>query len=127
MTAIDRADYPDADYACPVLPSLNLDETEAWYVRLGFARLGRWEGYLMLGRGPLELHFWECQDRAICEASGAYLQVRDVDAYDTAWRPHVSAPARIGPLENKPWGMREFPLWDAHGNLFRVGSPIQSG
>ena len=81
----------------------------------------------MLGRGPLELHFWECQDRAICEASGAYLQVCDVDAYDTAWRPHVSAPARIGPLENKPWGMREFPLWDAHGNLFRVGSPIQSG
>ena len=93
MTAIDRPDYPDADYACPVLPSLNLDETETWYVKLRFVSL----------------------------------QVCDVDAYDTAWRPHVSAPARIGSLENKPRGMREFPLWDAHGNLFRVGSPIQSG
>ncbi len=119
MPASDRSDY-----ACPVLPSLDFDETEAWYNRLGFKTLGRWESYLIVVHGTLELHFWPCDDRAICEASGAYLQVGDVEAYDAAWRPLIEAPARIGALADQPWGMREFPLWDPHGNLFRVGTPL---
>ena len=37
------------------------------------------------------------------------------------------APGRIDELADMPWGMREFHLWDPHGNLLRIGQVIGDG
>ena len=53
----------------PVLASLDLDETLAFYVdRLGFTLHGRWGSeYLIVQRDGCELHFWHCTERHIAE------------------------------------------------------------
>jgi len=49
------------EYAVPTLPSRNLAETLAFYERLGFRNAGdppdEWS-YLIVRRGPIELHFY---------------------------------------------------------------------
>ena len=33
--------------------------------------------------------------------------------------------ARVEPVQNKPWGTREFALVDPNGNLVRIGIPTR--
>ncbi len=124
------------DYVVPMLPSLDLAESCAFYEKLGFEAFHQDANFLGLILGNLELHFWPCRDRSICEASGCYFHVSDVDAYHDRWsflpvRPVLNAGeqdfARIsGAPEDRPWGMREFYLWDPNGNLIRIGSVIET-
>ncbi len=105
----------------PVLPSLDLAETERAYAALGFQVTTRAEGTLMLRRDEVELMFWACPDRLICEASGSYLRVAGVDALASeaaaaGWRV-------MGPTD-RPWGQREAYLYDPHGNLLRLGQAV---
>ncbi|MEQ9487574.1 MAG: VOC family protein [Alphaproteobacteria bacterium] len=125
-----------ADYAVPMLPSVDLAETRSFYESLGFTVFYHDASFLGLTRGKLELHFWPCADRSICEASGCYFQVGDVDKYHEQWsflpvrptlKPGETDFARIsGAPEDRPWGMREFYLWDSNGNLIRIGSVIEA-
>jgi len=50
-----------SEYAVPTLPSRDLNETLAFYERLGFRNAGdppgQWR-YLILRRGSIELHFY---------------------------------------------------------------------
>lgn len=110
------------DIAIPVLASLDFDESIAFYEALGFETAGRFPDYAIVRHGGMEVHFWACEDRAICEATSCYLRVADVDTLHRAWT--VAAPdagGRINGVEDKPWGLREFAVWDPHGNLLRVG------
>ena len=113
------------DTAIPVLASLDFDESVAFYNALGFETLGRYPDYALVRRGSMELHFWACKDRAICEATSCYLQVGDAGAYHAEWADRAGpAGGRISDVEDKPWGMREFAVWDPHGNLLRVGQVL---
>lgn len=55
---------------------------------------------------------------------GCYWRVNDVATVFEDFRqqslPSQGIP-RLGELENKPWGMREFYLVDPSGNLMRIG------
>ena len=111
--------------AIPVLASLDFDETVAFYDALGFATLARFPDYAIVSRDGMEIHFWDCDDRAICEATSCYLRVADAAAYFKEWRTVAAgAGGRINEIEDKPWGMREFAVWDPHGNLIKVGQNI---
>ncbi|MFD9690064.1 bleomycin resistance protein [Kitasatospora sp. NPDC059146] len=121
------------EYAVPVLPSRDLDETQEFYGRLGFEPRGRWDGpdgYLIVVRGTVELHFrHEPGVDPLTTASSCYLQVRDADAWHREWeRIGVEAdPAtgsRLTPVGGTDYRMREFALVDRSGNLLRVGSPV---
>jgi len=124
------------DYAIPMLPSMDLAASKTFYEKLGFAVFYQDDNFLGVNRGSLELHFWPCRDRRICEASGCYIQVGDVDAYHSEWSFLPAKPtladgegdhARISGIpEDRPWGMREFYLWDPSGNLIRIGSVIET-
>jgi len=50
----------EVEHAIPILPSRDLQETLEFYARLGFENRGappeEW-GYLIIGRGGVELHF----------------------------------------------------------------------
>lgn len=49
------------------------------------------------------------------------LQVEGADAYDEAWRQHVTI---LRPQRNEPWGARTFDLIDPSGNtVFVIGPP----
>jgi len=104
----------------PVLPSLDLEATERAYGALGFAVAVKAPDTLILRRDAVELMFWLCHDRAICEASGAYLRVEGVDRLQAEAR---TAGWRATPPRDQPWGQRESYLFDPHGNLLRLGQP----
>ncbi len=115
--------------ALPVLPSLAIDETEAFYrEKLGFQTSYRDGSYLILRRGLAELHFWAASDRSLCENSSVYLRgdaIVDLHA-EYAARGDIE---RLSPLMDRAWGMQEFYIHDPHGNLLRFGRrlPLSDG
>src|SRR5262245_55082544 len=119
----------------PILPARDLDETRAFYERLGFQTAGWWPrefgGYAILNRGDLRMHFFAFKDISPKENyAQCYWRVQDVDAlyaeYLACGVPNVGTP-RLMPVEDTPWGMREFAIVDPNGNLVRVGQQIDSG
>ncbi len=119
------------DMAIPTLPSRSIQDTVAFYRRLGFEGeiWGEPYRYAILTRGKLELHFFTHPELRPAESSaGCYLRVLDVEsvyrAFALAQLPAQGIP-RMDTLENKPWGMREFAVVDPDGNLLRVGQPVE--
>ncbi len=116
-----------------ILPSNDLDASEAFYRRLGFSRpaedrpadpaedtyrmlkdgkgghlhlTNAVEGWLVPGRNPFALYLYtEDVDRLAAEFAGEIIE-------------------KNGP-EKKPWGMYEFSLSDPDGTLVRVGWPAR--
>ncbi len=116
----------------PILPSRDIDATEAFWRRLGFATVYKDSaGYLLMRREAAEVHFWlnPRLDPAGNDA-GAYLRPDDIDALDLEWAalglPAAGVP-RLVRAEDKPWGMRELALVDADGNLIRAGQELALG
>jgi len=120
----------EQDMAIPVLPSRSLGDTVSFYRRLGFAGAVHSHGdYAILTRGNVELHFFTHRDLDPAESSaGCYIRVSDVDAIHSAFAsanlPRKGIP-RQDVLENKLWGMREFAIVDADGNLVRIGQRLE--
>jgi hypothetical protein len=122
--------------AVPILPSRDLEETLAFYERLGFENRGEppevWQ-YLILARGGIELHFFHHPEvDPLTTAAMCYLRVEDADRLHDEWARIgvASDPAtgsRLVPPTDTDYGMREFALVDMSGNLLRAGSPVQPG
>jgi catechol 2,3-dioxygenase-like lactoylglutathione lyase family enzyme len=124
MTAADSA-------VSPILPSRDLDATEAFYGPLGFSSVARYtppDAYLILRRGGIEMHFVLLPDLdPTASYAGAYIRVQHVDPlYEEFARVvHWTPPQpRLHPPEDKPWGMREFAMVDPDGTLLRFGARI---
>ena len=117
------ADKPQIRATIPILPSLNLDETAAFYARLGFAESSRWDDeYLIVSRDEVEIHFSSCDDAKICESSSCYLYVQDAAALYAEYLAQSIAPMEAP--EPTDYGVNEFSLVDPHGNLVRIGSDV---
>lgn len=146
----------ERERAVPVLTVLDLDAEERFYALLGFEVLNRYDGYLVLGRGDLEIHlaYWEDHDPART-AGVVYLRVTDAQAmYEDLhaqlegdgslylapasgvtpqfWeelRRRVAAgirTVRLHEIEDKSWGLRQFSVIDMSGNAIRVGHRIHT-
>ena len=119
------------DLAIPTLPSRSVSNTVAFYKRLGFEG-GVHEfnnSYAILCRGAVELHFFTYEELVPAESSaGCYIRVLDVEKIYreclSIQLPKLGIP-RMEPLENKPWGLREFAIIDPDGNLLRIGQIIE--
>ena len=112
---------------CPLLPAPDTGATARWYAdKLGFAvKLDR-DGYAIVERDGVEVHFWQSDDRALAESTAIYVRSDDVDAlYGTLGR--ASEGGRIAPPVDREWGMREFYIWDPNGNLLKFGQPLAGG
>lgn len=120
------------DRAIPILPSRSLAATLAFYRRLGFAgevHSASDGGYAILTRGDVELHFFAHPALRPAEShAGCYVRVGDADAWfaaaSAAGLPRAGIP-RLDPVGDKPWGMREFAVVDADGNLVRIGHVLR--
>ena len=117
------------DAAIPILPSRSLDDTLAFFGRLGFeGKIHSHGDYAILKRGTVELHFFTHRELRPAESSaGCYIRVSDVEniyrAFASAELPRKGIP-RQSTLEDKPWGMREFAIVDPDGNLMRIGQML---
>lgn len=107
--------------AFPVLPSLNIAETRAFYEKqLAFTNIvHEHASYLIIARDNLEIHFWRTDDASICKSSSVYIRGGGIDRL---YREFADRNIRgLSRFEEKEWGMKEFYLIDPHGNLLRFG------
>jgi hypothetical protein len=104
--------------AVPIIPAREIGTSVGWYRdRLGFTVFHTEREYGIVGRGESWIHFWgpsgiepERSDTMI------RLGVRGIDElYEHCRREEIVHPN--APLEEKPWGFREFAVTDHDGNL----------
>jgi catechol 2,3-dioxygenase-like lactoylglutathione lyase family enzyme len=106
-------------HAVPILASSDLDRTQAYYTSLGFRLVERHNDYMVMHSGGIELHFSTQPDTP---AVLAFLQVVDAGAL---WKRLKSeGVAGLGPVQDQPWGLREFTATDPDGNRIRIASGI---
>ncbi|MDQ4136524.1 MAG: VOC family protein [Pseudomonadota bacterium] len=117
---------PRLTRACPMLPAPDVAAAAAWYRdSLGFAVRFVLADYAIVERDGIELHLWTCDERRIAEHTSAYIRVDGIEAFRQRL-PEVAGGGRISALEARPWGMREFYVWDPSGNLLRFGEPVEA-
>ncbi|MBL7710586.1 MAG: VOC family protein [Chitinophagaceae bacterium] len=112
----------------PKIPMRNKAVTKDFYIhQLGFRPLGNadYDGYLMLQKDTIELHFFEFKELDPKENYGqVYIRTDDIEnLYQSLLEKKVSIhPA--GPLQLKPWGQKEFSLLDPDNNLLTFGQAM---
>lgn len=111
-----------------IVPSGDLNASEAFYRRLGFEVVSDYGHYRILadGRGwHLHLtHVAEWPQSIEDNPFGLYLYVADVDAIAARVSDLI---IEEGTPHAKPWGMYEFAVSDPSGLLVRVGRAIAQG
>ena len=109
---------PILKWAAPVLASLDIERTISFYCsRLGFTRVYADSGvWGIVSRDDVDIHFWACSERHIAENTSCRVYVTRVDALYAEIQPHGVVHPRA-PLQDKPWGAREFGVLDEDGNL----------
>lgn len=118
------ASRPERDLATafPVLPSLDLADTKAFYVDMLGLREVVYEGadYLIVRRDGIEIHFWLTDDPALPPVSSCYIRGGQITAlYEEFAGRNVP---KLSDFEVRPWNMKEFYVHDPHGNLLRFGA-----
>lgn len=112
----------------PKLPMRNKAITKEYYLnQLGFKEFGNadYDGYLMVEKDAVQLHFFEFKDLDPKENYGqVYIRT---NAIDNLYQTFLDVKVRIHPngfLETKPWGQREFSLLDPDYNLLTFGESV---
>ena len=113
------------DSAVPKLASMNIERSLAFFARLGFSKVSMYPDYGIVQRDGVQIHFWLCDDPQVPRATGCRINVEGIDALFAQF----SAEGVIhpnDPLSIKPWGLREFSILDADGNLVTFAeAPVQ--
>ncbi len=112
---------------CPILPSKDFEETRKFYQFLGFDCAFEYpdEGYLILVRDHVELHFFRAPNHEPEKSDhGAFVRVDDANALSKEFKALgllADGIPRCGIAEDKPWGICELGIFDTDGNLVRMG------
>lgn len=115
------------DYAraIPLLASLDIAESAAFYrTALGFhgEELG---DYLIMIRDEIELHFWLCAEPHIAENTSCYIRGGQVPSLYEDFQAReeliVAHKGRLTDFAVRDWNMKEFYIHDPHGNLLKFG------
>lgn len=107
----------------PKLPMRNKSATRHYYInQLGFQEIGDYEGYLMVQKDAIEIHFFEFKALDPKENYGqVYIRTNDIDGLYQSLLDNKTEIHPNGPLHTKPWGQREFALLDPDSNLLTFG------
>jgi hypothetical protein len=101
----------------PVLLTLDIPATVAFYTtKLDFTCPYQDDGFAILQRDEVYLHFTECGDQKLIDWSSCRIAVEGVDALYA----HCAAESIVHPnshLEDTEYGTREFGIIDNHGVL----------
>jgi catechol 2,3-dioxygenase-like lactoylglutathione lyase family enzyme len=112
----------------PKLPMRDKSVTRDFYLnQLGFNDIGSadFEGYLLLKRDNIEIHFFEFKGLDPKENYGqVYIRTNDIE---TLYKSIVDNNGNIHPaghLQTKPWGQQEFAMLDPDNNQLTFGQPV---
>ncbi len=112
----------------PKLPMRDKVLTKNYYVnQLGFQVVGEhdFDGYLMVYKDHVQLHFFEFKDLVPTENYGqVYIRTNDIDALYQSFLAKKISIHPNGQLEIKPWGQKEFALLDPDNNLLTFGESL---
>lgn len=110
----------------PKLPMRNKSATRHYYInQLGFQEIGDYEGYLMVQRDKIEIHFFEFKELDPKENYGqVYIRTNDIDDLYKFMIENKIEIHPNGTLQTKPWGQKEFALLDPDNNLLTFGQSI---
>lgn len=121
MNAITPVDLGGVDVT-PILPSLSFSQTRDFYVNaLGFEHHpAACEEYMVLRRGRMVLHFWNCSDPHMAVNSSVFIRSDSLNPLYEEFRARgVEGLMRI---ENEECGeIARFYIRDPHGNLLLFG------
>jgi len=112
----------------PKIPMRNKATTKDFYLRqLGFEELGStdYEGYLMLKKDKIQIHFFEFKTLDPTENYGqVYIRVDNIENYYQWLLAEGTAIHPNGSLKSMPWGQKEFSVLDPDNNLLTFGESI---
>lgn len=95
----------------------SLAESLAFYTgQMGFSVVWEGDGAAGIARGDVAFNLVENDDRAWADNSSFSIGVSDLDALYEEYR---DIDARVGPVEMKAWGRREFHLIAPSGVCFQ--------
>jgi catechol 2,3-dioxygenase-like lactoylglutathione lyase family enzyme len=108
-----------------VLAVHNIKKSADFYVKmLGFRIVREPPGWIFVARDSCMIMLGECPDDMPasdlgCHSYFAYLRVADADSYFQ----HLKAQGAElqSPIENKPWGMRQFTVRTPDGHRIAIG------
>lgn len=113
----------------PILPVVDMRQAVDFYERAGFGVRVYRDDNDDAGEGYA---FVDVDDRSVFDVdavtmdaehnhAGCYLIVEDVDG----WHARMTAAALdVTPVDDMPWGMREYTLHDPFGNTLRIGHAV---
>lgn len=114
----------------PKLPMRNKNVTLDFYTTyLGFSQAGTedYEGYLMLKKDAVEIHFFEFKQLQPEENDGqVYIRSSDIQALYKTLLDRQCPIHPNGQLSPKPWGQIEFSVLDPDFNLLTFGQTIDA-
>ncbi len=109
----------------PKLPMRDKAITKDYYLhQLGFSLAGNadYDGYLMLEKDNIQIHFFEFKALDPKENYGqVYIRTNDIDGLYQSLLANKIAIHPAGHLATKPWGQKEFSLLDPDNNLITFG------
>ncbi len=109
----------------PKLPMRDKNTTRQYYINhLGFRTFGNvdFDGYLMMEKDHLQIHFFEFKDLDPNENYGqVYIRTNNIDELYKSLLENQTEIHPNGPLEFKPWGQKEFSVLDPDKNLLTFG------
>jgi catechol 2,3-dioxygenase-like lactoylglutathione lyase family enzyme len=110
----------------PKLPMRKKSATRDFYInKLGFQEIGDYEGYLMVKKDKIEIHFFEFKELDPKENYGqVYIRTDNIDSFYQSLLGNKTSIHPNGQLGIRPWGQKEFALLDPDNNLLTFGQKI---
>lgn len=110
----------------PKLPMRSKSATRHFYInQLGFQEIGDYDGYLMVQKDKIEIHFFEFKDLDPKENYGqVYIRTNDIEGLYKSMLDREAEIHPNGALQTKPWGQKEFAMLDPDSNLLTFGQNI---
>ena len=106
----------------PRLLARDLSRALAFYAQLGFATTYQDEGFAIIERDGITLHFTVSDGHSVC-----WIRVTNIEALYQEYLPTNAIPARSTGPTVQPWGMKEFHICDPFRNLILFGEEIADG
>ena len=112
----------------PKLPMRDKSATKDFYInKMGFQQVGNvdYDGYLMIKKDKIEIHFFEFKDLNPKENYGqVYIRTTAIEKlYQMALDKKIAMP-KAGHLEMKHWRQKEFSILDPDHNLLTFGESL---
>lgn len=110
----------------PKLPMRDKNATKAFYIdQLDFTEIGDYGDYLLFKKDNIEIHFFEFKSLNPEDNYGqVYIRTHAItNLYQSLLDKKVSIHPNA-PLQNKPWGQKEFALLDPDNNLLTFGESL---